>query len=81
MTITYIHHSCYLLELDGFSVIFDYYKDALREDGRKWVKDYLLHKEEDLYVLCSHSHADHFNPEILTWKRRKENITYIFHTN
>jgi L-ascorbate metabolism protein UlaG (beta-lactamase superfamily) len=78
MTITYIYHSCYLIEFDGFSVIFDYYKDALREDGKNWVKDYLLHKGEDLYVLCTHSHPDHFNPEILVWKQRKENITYIF---
>lgn len=76
--ITYIFHSCYVIEFDGFSVIFDYYKDALREDSSHWVKDYLLNKEEDLYVLCSHSHTDHFNPDILNWRQRKENITYIF---
>lgn len=77
-TITYIFHSCYMIEFDGFSVLFDYYRDAQREDGSCWVKDYLLNKEEDLYVLCSHSHSDHFNPEILNWKQRKENITYVF---
>lgn len=78
MTITFIYHSCYLIEFDGFSVIFDYYRDVPRGDGSNWVKDYLLNKEEDLYVLCSHSHSDHFNPDILNWKQRKENITYIF---
>lgn len=78
MTITYIYHSCYLIEFDGFSVIFDYYKDTLREKGEYWVNDYLLQKEEDLYVLCTHSHSDHFNPEMLSWKERKKNITYIF---
>ncbi len=78
MKITYIYHSCYLIEFDGFSVIFDYYKDAPREDGKYWVKDYLLEKPGDLYVLCTHSHSDHFNPVILDWKQRKKNITYIF---
>ena len=78
MTITYIYHSCYLIEFGEFSVIFDYYKDTVRDDGSAWVNDYLLGKEEDLYVLCTHSHSDHFNPEIFTWKERKKNITYIF---
>lgn len=78
MTITYIYHSCYLIEFEGFSILFDYYKDVPRKDGSYWVKDYLLNKEEDLYILCSHSHYDHFNPEILSWKERKENICYIF---
>jgi hypothetical protein len=59
-------------------VLFDFYKDAPREDGTNWVTDYLLNKEEELYVLCSHSHSDHFNPEILLWKNRKKNIHYIF---
>ena len=78
MTITYIYHSCYLIEFEKFSILFDYYKDTPRKDGTEWVNDYLLNKEEELYVLCSHSHYDHFNPEILSWKKRKNNIRYIF---
>lgn len=78
MRVTYIYHSCYLIEFGSFSVIFDFYRDVMREDGTAWVNDYLLRKEEDLYVLCSHSHSDHFNPEMLSWKQRKKNITYIF---
>lgn len=78
MRVTYIYHSCFLIEFGTFSVIFDYFKDVLREDGTTWIRDYLLGKEEDLYVMCSHSHSDHFNPEILTWQQRKKKITYIF---
>ena len=78
MTITYIYHSCYLIEFDEFSVLFDFYQDVEREDGTKWIADYLLHKEEDLYVFCTHSHADHYNPVVLTWKKRKKNIRYLF---
>lgn len=78
MTVTYIFHSCYLLEFDGFSIIFDFYKDEKRDDGRFWVNDYLLEKTDDLYVFCTHSHSDHFNPEILKWGLKKSNIKYIF---
>lgn len=78
MKVTYIYHSCYLLEFDGFSVIFDYYKDAKRDDEQYWIRDYLLSKTDDLYVFCTHSHSDHFNAEILKWEEKKSNITYIF---
>ncbi|MBF6598238.1 MAG: MBL fold metallo-hydrolase [Fermentimonas sp.] len=78
MTVTYIYHSCYLIEFDEFSVLFDFYEDSLREDGTYWITDYLLNKEEDLYVFCSHSHSDHFNQDILSWRKNKTNIRYIF---
>lgn len=78
MTVTYIYHSCYLLEFECFSVLVDFYKDVRRADGYWWIKDYFLHKKEDVYVLCTHSHHDHFNPEILSWQKRKPNLRYIF---
>jgi L-ascorbate metabolism protein UlaG (beta-lactamase superfamily) len=78
MKVTYIYHSCYLIESAEFSVLIDFYRDTIREDGTFWIKDYLLGKNETLYVLSSHSHSDHFNPEILTWKSGKKNIHYIF---
>lgn len=78
MTVTFIYHSCFVIEFSGFSVIFDYYKDALNQDGKQWVRDYLVNKTDDLYVLSTHSHTDHFNPEILEWKKQKQNVRYIF---
>ncbi len=78
MTVTYIYHSCYLLEYESFSLLFDFYKDVQRDDGSYWIKDYLLSKPQDLYVFCTHSHDDHYNPEVLTWQSKKNNIQYIF---
>lgn len=78
MTITYIYHSCYLIEFEEFSILFDYYQDVPRNDGAFWIADYLLNKDEDLYVFCSHSHSDHFNPEVFSWKKSKKNIRFIF---
>lgn len=78
MIITYIFHSCYAVETENCTFLFDFYQDVPRPDGSWWVRDYLLAKPQDLYVFCTHSHADHFNPEILGWKAVKNNIKYIF---
>lgn len=78
MKITYIYNSCYLIEYDNYSLLFDFYQDVEKEPGVQWINDYLLSKPQDLYVFVSHSHHDHFNPEILTWKENKANIHYIF---
>ena len=31
-----------------------------------------------MYVLSSHFHADHFNRQVLEWKKQKNDIKYIF---
>lgn len=77
MKLTYIFHSGFLVEGDNFFLLIDFFMDTEGlTSGR--VHDWLLKQEKPLYVLSSHFHADHFNPEILTWKERKKNITYIF---
>lgn len=56
MKVTYIHHSCFLVETDRFYYLFDYEKGRLPEmDVRK-----------PIFVLASHSHADHYNPEVFS---------------
>ena len=54
MEITRIYHSGFLVETGRFYYIFDYEKGSLPE----------LKPEKPVFVLCSHSHADHYNPEI-----------------
>ncbi len=79
MIITYVYHSCCAIEFEEFSVIIDYYEDAFKEEETVgWVNKHLLQKEKPLYVLCTHSHHDHFNEEVLSWDRDKDNITYVF---
>lgn len=77
MKVTYIYHSCYLLEFEEFSLLFDFYEDSKRDDGSYWVQDYLLSKPQQLYVFSTHSHKDHFNPAIFEWGGIKKNIKYI----
>ena len=54
MKITYIHHSCFLVETDCFYYLFDYEKGHLPE----------MDIAKPIFVLSSHSHGDHYNPEV-----------------
>ncbi|MCD7898548.1 MAG: MBL fold metallo-hydrolase [Bacteroides sp.] len=76
MKITYIYQSGFAIETENFSILIDYYKDTHSFQG--YVHMYLLQNQNPLYIFSSHSHPDHFNPEILKWKRTKNNIIYLF---
>ncbi len=56
MKVTYICHSSFLLETDLCYYLFDYYMGTLPP----------LHKEKPLFLLFSHSHHDHYNPDIFS---------------
>lgn len=80
MKITYIYHSGFAIEGEGFTVIIDFYKDTERKpdnDYTNYVHDILLKKPGKLYILSSHFHQDHFNPEILKWKEERPDAIYI----
>lgn len=78
MRLTYIYHSAFAIEADGFAVLFDYYRDTDRQPTHGFVHDHLLHRPGKLYVLSSHFHPDHFSKEVLSWRSQKEDICYLF---
>lgn len=75
----YIFHSGFVVELERNILIFDFYK--FPRDKRDLIEDFknkfLRNKNKKLTVFSSHSHLDHFNPEILEWQKEND-ITYIF---
>lgn len=73
MKLTYIYHSCFVIESEKFTLIFDYYKDS----EEKYIHEHLADFPGKLYVFSSHSHRDHFNPDILEWKNSRSDIQYI----
>lgn len=73
MKLIYIYHSCYAIESNNFVIIFDFYKDL----SGKSIIEKLLTTDKPLYVLSSHSHYDHFVPQILKWKEQRSDIKYI----
>lgn len=56
MKITYIHHSCFLVETDSCYYLFDYEKGLLPQ----------LDVTKPIFVLSSHGHHDHYNPEVFS---------------
>ena len=56
MNITYIHHSGFLVETNRFYYLFDYESGPLPQ----------MDTEKPIFALSSHSHADHYNPEIFS---------------
>lgn len=71
MNLTYIFHSGFAIEDENLTIIVDFWQDpsgvllrALRDKGA-------------IYVLSSHFHPDHFNPEILSWAQERSGIHYI----
>ena len=56
MRVTYIHHSCFLVETDNCYYLFDYEKGCLPT----------LETTKPVFVLCSHGHHDHYNAEIFS---------------
>lgn len=74
MKLTYIYHSGYAIEAEGFTIIIDYFRDS--DNGI--VYNELLKKKGKLYILSTHSHHDHFNKEILKWKNIHPDVIYIF---
>lgn len=74
MTLTYIYHSCFVVHNEHLSIIFDYYKDS----PDAWIQKHILSFKGKIYVMCSHSHHDHFNERVLHWKVLNPDIQYIF---
>lgn len=78
MRLVYIYHSGFVVEAEGFSILIDYFKDTNPDPAKGFVRGELLKRPGTLYVLASHFHPDHFNPDVLKWKEEKDDIKYIF---
>ena len=73
MQIIFVHHSCFLVEVDDKVLIFDYF-DGDKVDGWHFTGR-LPHYKPDtkIYVFASHSHKDHFDLDVLRWTEEYPN--------
>ena len=71
MRLIYIYHSGFIIESKEFAILIDYYRDT----PEFYVHRHFLKRPGRLYILSSHAHPDHFNPEILSWKDRTAGIS------
>lgn len=56
MNVTYIHHSCFLVETERFYYLFDYEKGCLPE----------MERTKPIFVFSSHGHEDHYNSQVFS---------------
>lgn len=67
MKITYIHHSCFSVELDSVVLLFDYFKGVIPT----------FDKSKHIIVFASHSHYDHYSDDIFNLSSLYPQVTYI----
>lgn len=78
MQIIFIHHSCFLVELDDKVLIFDYFDGDKVEGMRFTGKLPSYEPDTKIYMFASHSHKDHYDMDILRLDDKYPNIHYIF---
>lgn len=79
--INYLYHSGFLVETKSNLLIFDYFKDDSDKKERSLengvITEDILKTEKNVLVFSTHSHFDHFNPLILSWRKVNSKIKYI----
>lgn len=90
MKITYINHSCFLVELEKSILLFDYYSEGLQDDGivpglsglnkaveKPGVEAGGVQVDKPVYVFVSHKHRDHFDRKIFGLEQMCPCVTYV----
>ncbi|MGI6162051.1 MAG: MBL fold metallo-hydrolase [Christensenellales bacterium] len=76
MTIRYLFNSGFAIESGKKVIIIDYYMDKA---GERDISNGVVTREyingfDDVLILASHSHSDHYNPVILTFLDKAEYV-------
>lgn len=81
LKITYIYHDCFLIESRTCALLFDYWHNPAVDSDlcKDKLPDILclISPEKPIYIFVSHFHKDHYNPQIFSWSRHRQNIRYI----
>jgi L-ascorbate metabolism protein UlaG (beta-lactamase superfamily) len=77
MRLYFLHHSAVAAVMDKSLLVFDHYlcDEKGIENGSVGEED--LKNAGTVYVFSSHSHYDHFNPDIFKWTEINANTVYI----
>lgn len=78
MQVIFIHHSCFLLEIDDLVLVFDYF-DKDKVDGFHFTgKIPTYEKDTKMVWFASHSHRDHYDMDILRLSEQYPNLQFVF---
>ena len=77
VTITYLHHSGFTAVVANTLLVFDYWEGEKGELPEAWrLTSEKLEKYDRVYVFISHTHPDHMDPKVFSFKCSRP-ITYI----
>ena len=77
----HLGHCGFAVKTRSRLLIFDYWPRERAPEKPSLANGFVDPEEikgQDVTVFVSHSHSDHFDPVILTWRQAVENITYVF---
>ena len=79
--IYYVYHSGFIVETQTHFLVFDYYKEPGISKENLLLPSLLYDKNingnKKVFIFCSHSHGDHFNPVILDFDKYNTDMKYI----
>jgi L-ascorbate metabolism protein UlaG (beta-lactamase superfamily) len=77
----YLFHAGWAIKTSNAFMIFDYLVEVGKSE-QSFLSNGIINPDEindqNVYVFISHSHGDHFDRNILKWKKVIPNITYVF---
>lgn len=76
MKITYLTHSCFTLEIEEKVFLFDYPSGRYITEKVKNTISRII-KDSNLYTFISHSHLDHYNPDIFELKEIAKKAAFV----
>ena len=79
--IWYLFHAGWAVKTSNTFMIFDYLVE-MGNPELSFLSNGIINpdeiKDQNVYVFISHGHGDHFDRNILKWKKMIPNITYVF---
>ncbi len=79
--IWYLRHSGWAIKTKSAFLVFDYWDNDPAPDAKTLANGHIRPealKGLPVYVFASHEHGDHFDPQILEWKKVLPDLTYVF---
>ena len=73
--VTYVYHSCFVLEMGGATLLFDYPGGYGGQEGTHLVETMV--KGADLWSFSSHAHGDHFSRAVFDLKDTAKKARFI----
>ncbi len=77
MKVTFVHHSCFCVEIESKVFIFDYFQGDRIEGFSFGGSLPEFSRDQEIYVFSSHQHRDHFDLAIFSWQEKYPKIQYI----